>query len=130
MKNKYGLIILIITILLVLSEAYLFFAKDSVVAFFENQEDLASLTKPLKLSPSSNAIDDSIIRTERFKSLKNNITNFEFDKICQRSNSAIKVIAATIINEDGTQSTSTPAATESIDCRQGNNNPFTAIKKK
>lgn len=132
MKNKYGLIILILIILLILSEAYLFFAKDSVVAFFNNQEDLASLTKPIKISPSVNAIDDSVIKSDRFKSLKNNVNNFEYDKICERPISPVKAVVITDVatSSNGVESTSTPAATENINCRQGNNNPFSIIKKK
>jgi hypothetical protein len=126
MKNKYGLIIFILIILLVISEAYLFFAKDSVVSFFSNQEDLASLTKPIKLSPSNNAIDDSVIRTDRFKALKNNINNFEFDKICQRP---VAVVKAPVVETGGTEASSTPVV-ENVNCQQGNNNPFLITKKK
>ncbi|MHB8903572.1 MAG: hypothetical protein ACYC40_00500 [Patescibacteria group bacterium] len=130
MKNKYGLIIFILIILLILSEAYLFFAKDSVVAFFNTQEDLASLTKPIKISV--NAIDDSIIKSDHFKSLKNNVNNFEYDKICERPTNPVKAVVITDVatSSNGVESTSTPTATENINCRQGNNNPFSIIKKK
>lgn len=127
MKNKYGLIIFIFIILLVLSEAYLFFAKDSVATFFNNQEDLAALSKPIKISPSANAIDDSVVRTEKFKGLKNNVNNFEFSKICERS-AVAAATTETVSDESVVEATSTPV--QNINCKQGNNNPFLINPKK
>ena len=123
MRNKYGLIILILVILLLLSGAVLFFAKDNVASFFDNNEDLAALSAPIKISSSINSIDDSVIQSDKFKSLKNNVNNFDFINICKR-----KTDTSVIVTSIATSSaTSTPP--EDISCHQGNNNPF-IIKKK
>ena len=123
MSNRYGLIVLVLTVVLLISGAALFLAKNNVAAFFANSEDLASLSKPIKLSSSLVSIDDSVIKSETFKSLKNNVNNFSFNDICKRSNAVAgtpKVI--TPKNADGSEATTTPV--QDISCRQGNNSPF------
>ena len=124
MRNKYGLIILILIILLLLGGGFLFVAKDNVANFFDSQENLASLSAPVETSSSINTIDDSVIKSEKFKSLKNNVSDFDFTSICKRkNNSSVTVIKTEIIvSLDNTAATTTPPA--DISCRQGNNNPF------
>lgn len=128
MQNKYASIIIILIVLLIVSMAALFFAKDNVISFFSNQEDLASLSEPIKIVPSANVIDDSVIKSDRFKTLKNNVNNFEYANICTRPNNvAVVVKAVALKNPDGSEATST--APIDISCRQGNNNPFLVKKK-
>lgn len=127
MRNKYSLIIVILVAGLLLSGAALFLARNQVVAWFDNHEDLASLAKPAVIPPSKNTIDDSVIKSERFKSLKNNVINFDFLNICKRPIKVAVVNQVAVSNPDGTAASSTPP--ENINCRQGNNNPFFVKKK-
>lgn len=129
MRNKYGSIILIIIILLLLSGALLFFAKDNVVSFLDDYENLSDLAKPLKISSSVVTLDDSVIKSELFKSLKNNVNNFSFADICSRPNGAAVPVAIAATSSDAAAS-STPPAGSNIGCRQGNNAPFLLLKKK
>lgn len=131
MRNKYGLIITILIILLLAAEAALFLAKDQVVSFFENQANLADLSKPVKIVPAK-VVDDSAIKSDLFKALKNNVNNFNFNDICKRPlNATVPVVVATttgaLQNPEGTAATTTPPA--NISCQQGNNNPFMLKKK-
>jgi len=129
MRSKYGLLILILIILLLLGGGFLFVAKDSVAGFFDNAENLASLSAPVVISSSINTIDDSVITSEKFKSLKNNVSSFDFTNICKKKNNAsVTVITTdTIVSSDNTEATATPP--EEVSCRQGNNNPFMSRSK-
>jgi hypothetical protein len=128
MRNKYGFIIVILVISLLLSGVALFLAKDSVATFFNEQADLASLSKPIKITPSKNTVDDSAIKSDIFKSLKNNVASFDFVAICKRPTVATPVVKTSVVkNLDGTEASSTPVV--DISCRQGNNNPFLVKKK-
>lgn len=127
MRKKYGYIIFILIVLLLLSGATLFLAKDKVASFFNNQESLAELSKPAKIVPSKNVIDDSVLKTDLFKSLKNNVNNFDFASICKRQTNIV-VVSETVKNSDGTEASST--SIEDISCQQGNNNPFLVKTKK
>jgi len=131
MRNKYGLIILVFVGLLLIVEAALFFAKENVASFFDNQENLVGLVKPLNIS-SSKTINDTVLTSAKFQSLKNNVINFNFNDICKRPNSSLTTIATasdTTINSDGTISaTSSSSTPENINCTQGNNSPFQVPK--
>ena len=131
MRNKYGLIILVFAGLLLIVEAVLFFAKENVASFFDNQENLAGLVRPLNMS-SSKTINDTVLKSTKFQSLKNNVTNFNFNDICKRPNGSVTAIAATsetTVNSDGTTAaTSSSSTPENINCSQGNNSPFQGPK--
>jgi len=131
MRNKYGLIILVFVCLLLIIEAALFLAKENVASFFDNQENLSALTKTSS-SGSVKAIDDTVLKSEKFQSLKNNVASFSFNDICKRPNSSVTAVATTsetTLNSGGTVSaTSSSSTPENINCTQGNNNPFQTAK--
>lgn len=130
MRSKYGIIILILIALLVVGGAVLYIAKDNVASYFSNQEDLASLSSPVKVLPSTDALDNSVIQSNTFKSLKNNVNNFDFNNICKRPAVPVVSVIKTVevLAPNGTVATTTPV--ENINCQQGNNNPFLVIQKK
>ena len=128
MRNKYGFIIIIFMALFILSGATLFLAKDKVVSFLDKTENLASLAQPEKVSTSTNTIDNGVINSDHFKSLKNNVNNFYYKDICLRPNTPTLIIEPIAVKSlDGTEATSTPII--DISCHQGNNNPFLVKKK-
>ena len=130
MRSKYSIIILILIALLVVGGAVLYIAKDNVASYFSNQEDLASLSSPVKVLPSTDALDNSVIQSNTFKSLKNNVNNFDFNNICKRPAVPVVSVIKTVevLAPNGTVATTTPI--ENINCQQGNNNPFLVIQKK
>lgn len=129
MRSKYGIIIFILIVLLIIGGIVLYFAKDNIASYFSMQEDLASLSAPMKVTASSEALDDSAIKSTTFKSLKNNVNNFDYNNICKRpAVPVVSVIKTVEILASGAEaSTTTPV--ENINCQRGNNNPFLFIKK-
>lgn len=129
MRSKYGIIIFILIVLLIIGGIVLYFVKDNIASYFSTQEDLASLSAPMKVTASSEALDDSAIKSTTFKALKNNVNNFDYNNICKRpAVPVVSVIKTVEILPSGAEATTTPPI-ENVNCQRGNNNPFLFIKK-
>jgi len=113
MKNKYWIILYVFILLLILSGLALFIFHNSILNSFQTKIN-ASFSTPVssKIASSSEILDSSALESPRFKTLVNNVINFDFNNICWRPDAKLSQPAA------GAATSSAPS------CVQGNNIPF------
>lgn len=132
MKNGYRFILYSFIILLVLGGLALFIFRDSFIDSWREQSGLTELATGTKFAVTArDTLDPEILKSPKFTSLTNYVTDFNFDNICQRPDVVVsqpeipaEVASSTASTTDETAST-TPMA-----CHQGNSSPFLEAKKK
>ncbi len=124
MKSGYRYILYFVIVLLIASGLGLFFLRDQVVTFLNDNTGVAKPALPAKLSTlaAKNALDTETLKSAKFLALKNNVINFDFDTICKTPVGTVETVAT---SSEGEISTST----EKISCRLGNNVPFPLPEK-
>jgi len=122
-KNAHRKILYSLIGLLVVSGVALFFARPQLLDYLRQRSNLEELTVSGAVATgASETLDTDILKTAKFKALKNNILKFDFDNLCSRSGaSEVKELSV----EVATTTTTTPA----VNCSLGNNNLF-FIKQK
>lgn len=116
MKNTFRLIFSIFIGLLVLAAIAAFFSRQAIKDWVNAQNSLDQLA--LKETPAKSvSLDTTILKSPKFLSFKNNVTNFDFDSICKRP-----ALRTAVIETKG-QGTATSSPT-SPGCVLGNNAPI------
>ncbi len=125
MQSGYRPIVYIVSGLLILSGIILFAFRSVLLTWVRTQTD-TSIVLSTSTPVVANALDTSALKAAAFAALKNNVVNFNFDKICVRANTpaSTEVIAATDTPATDTATSGAPQATAG--CALGNNVPFFA----
>ena len=139
MKKNPSFILYIITILIILGGLFMFIFRDSLLDALRQQTGVDSAAKVSDISAmvatvaTSSALDVSILQLPRFTSLVNQVTNFNFDNICWRPDTATSkpVVSEVTSGKDEADSGAATSTEESAagGCVQGNSLPFNVKKK-
>lgn len=131
-RINYQTIVYVIAGLLIALGAGLFLWRNQIVDLIKQNTDLANLENSAPAAPAAaaDAASSAILQNDKFRALKNNVVNFNFDKICWRPNAAAPAAASPA--SPAADLTTSPELTTTtvpelkIGCVLGNNNPWPA----
>ena len=134
MKNVYRLILFIIILLIILADFGLFIFRQSLFSLLRQQLSASNVTVVKMSTSSADTLDLEILKLDHFTGAKNLTTNFDFDQICVRPNSASVTVSAPVntdlLLEDPNATSTEIIVPETIDCVQGNILPFSTKNNK
>jgi hypothetical protein len=127
MKNNYRSILYPLLIIIILGGLGLFFFRNQLLDFLRNQESPVAPIITNKTAVVTTSTDLEIFKSPKFKSLTNNVINFDFDNICYRPNQSA-VISQGVpaeLEEAAADATTTEATSFlPLSCVPGNSLPF------
>lgn len=124
MNSVYRLIFYFFIGLVIISLPLLVFFREEASNFLEEQAEISRELDKAPLNSLDNPLNLGVLESVKFKALKNNVNNFNFDKICERPVSLTKV-EATVIGPSQSGSSDEEAVVEApINCQTGNDLPF------
>lgn len=133
MKNVYRSILFVIILLIILADFGLFIFRQSLFSLLRQQLSASNISVVKMSTSSADTLDLEILKLAHFTGAKNVTTNFDFEQICVRPNSASVTVSAPVntdlLLEDPSATSTEPVVYESIDCVQGNILPFKANNK-
>lgn len=126
MRNSYRSILLLLIALIIAGGVLLFILRDQLLDVLREQTGVNALMSPSEMAMSSakNVLDTTILSSPAFLSLKDHVTKFEFDNICQRGGSISSPVTV-VVGEEAQSS-----AVQEISCVLGNSAPFASKNKK
>lgn len=114
MRNSSRIILYVFLLILISFGLALILGRNNIRNFLEARTDsLVTASPPTASSSARDVLDSSALESPRFKSLVNNVINFDFANICWRPDAVSQPLA-------------TDAASSAPHCVQGNNTPFFA----
>lgn len=120
-RSSYRTILYLTVVTLIVLGAVLFFFRDRALTYLSEQTKIQPVATSTKVVLSvKETLNTDVLKSARFKDLKDNVVNFDFDKVCLRPN--VKTEATEVpLNgeEEAVATTSAP-----VKCVLGNNNPF------
>ncbi len=115
MKTTFRLIFICFIGLLLLVAVAAFFGRQTIRSWVNTRNDLGQMA--LEAAPEKPVnLDTALLKSTKFLSLKNNVTNFDFDSICKRP-----VAKTAVVETKGAAATGSPV---SVGCVLGNNVPI------
>jgi len=134
MKNVYRLILFIIILLIILADFGLFIFRQPLFSLLRQQLSASNVSVVKMSTSSADTLDLEILKSAHFTGAKNLTTNFDFDQICVRPNSASVTVSAPVntdlLLEDPNATSTEIIVPETIDCVQGNILPFSTKNNK
>jgi hypothetical protein len=121
MKKGYGYILYFFLGLLILGGLALFIFRLSVTGFLREQTGLNAAAE-VKLVVKKETLNTDILKTAPFTALKNNVINFNFDRICSQPVAAPRAVVVSSPTDNSTTTEAGPTG----GCFLGSGLPFTA----
>ena len=99
--------------------------RDQAVTFLNDNAGVSqsNLTGVIAKPTNKDTLDNSLLNSNNFVALKNNVSKFDFELIC---NNSVGTIESVSTSSTGVVSTSTII----VNCAKGNSNPFPIPKPK
>ncbi|MFA5023996.1 MAG: hypothetical protein WC523_03530 [Patescibacteria group bacterium] len=121
LKNTYRLCLYVLIALMIAGGGVLFLAREAIINYLRAQNNIIPPTTYVKTasSTSGETLDIDLLKTAKFKALKNNVLQFDFDKICQRPAATLTTLA-----ETATTTIENATTTPPTNCAVGNSNLF------
>ena len=127
MKSGFRSIIYILSAIIILSGLALFFYREEAVSFMQAQTGVIKAAVPVKVNLKAGADSDvlgsEILKNPKFIVLANNVTQFDFDSICKTA------VGQTEVLKTDSSTGATSSEMQTVNCRLGNNIPFSAPAK-
>lgn len=122
-RNGYRTILYVLALLLIASGVLLFLGRDQLLEYVRQKSDLEQLpeTKSIGTSTPKESLETDILKTAKFKALKNNVIKFDFDNICARPGETAAKIPVSLENATTTEASSSPKV---FNCAVGSSNLF------
>jgi len=118
MKSGYRYILYIVIILILVSGLVLLLFRDDAMTYLNESSAISQPDLTIKVSSANkNALDNSVLNSPNFVALKNNVSKFDFESIC---NTPVGTVETVSTSSAGIVSTTT----QIVSCVKGNNVPF------
>jgi len=124
--NTYRKILYLLIIILIALGIALFLGRTQLLEYLRQQSNIDQLVneKVLVTPGAKEALDTDILKSAKFKILKNNVLKFDFNNICYRPDTKTSGSASVATLETASSTATSTATTTPLDCSLGNNNLF------